>query len=93
MENVAIAGETSEREVVGQKRKRVQKTCEQCGTRPSFNTPGLKGGRFCKDHKLTGMVDVKNKRCEHTGCGSITPSFNTPGLKQGKFCFDRETVL
>ena len=92
MENVAIIGETSEREVVGQKRKRVQKqkTCEQCGTRPNFNTPGLKGGRFCTKHKLTGMVNVRNKRCEHAGCGSSSRTFNTPGSKQGRFCKDHK---
>ena len=53
---------------------------------PCFNLPTERRGRFCKEHKLEGMVDVKNKRCEHEGCTSITPCFNLPTERRGRFC-------
>jgi hypothetical protein len=40
-------------------------TCEflGCETKyPSFNFLGEKKGRFCSNHKVTGMVNVKKKR-------------------------------
>ena len=41
------------------------KLCEAagCTKRSSFDVAGGKG-RFCVEHKLEGMMDVKSKRCE-----------------------------
>lgn len=44
-----------------------------------------KRGRFCVQHKLPGMVYVKNKRCGHAGCSKV-PSFSYEGEKEGRFC-------
>ena len=38
---------------------------ENCSVKnPTFNFPGEKKGRFCKQHKEQIMVDVKNKKCD-----------------------------
>ena len=52
---------------------------------PYFNVSGSNTGRFCSEHKEEGMVDVKNKTCEHLGCMK-RPHFNITGLKSGRFC-------
>ena len=52
---------------------------------PYFNVPGVKTGRFCSEHKEEGMVDIKNKMCEHPHCVK-RPHFNVPGSKTGRFC-------
>ena len=36
---------------------------EGCDKRPYYNTPGETSGLYCKDHKVDGMIDVKNKIC------------------------------
>ncbi len=50
-------------------------------------TFGIKGqaARFCKAHKLSNMVDVKNKVCEFESC-TTRPTFNIEGTKIGRFC-------
>ena len=48
--------------------KKVKGGCESCGIRASFNVEGELKGRFCSTHKALGMVDVKSKRCESSGC-------------------------
>jgi len=59
---------------------------EQCNKMPVFNLSGETRGRFCKRHKKTGMVNVREKkRCHYESCYS-QPSFNFPGSKQGKYC-------
>ena len=48
----------------------VNPTCEHLGCSSvsrNFDLPDGKG-RFCKIHKLEGMVDVRNARCIHDGC-------------------------
>jgi hypothetical protein len=32
-------------------------------TRPTYNYPGEKPAKYCKEHKLPGMVDVKSRKC------------------------------
>jgi hypothetical protein len=49
-----------------------------CKTRANFNNPGEKTGSYCKAHKKAGMVDVKNLKCEISGCGK-RPNFNKKG--------------
>lgn len=52
-----------------------------------FNLPGEKRGLKCVEHKLDGMVDVKNKKCAGKGGGCTTqPRFNTPGSSVAKYC-------
>jgi len=52
---------------------------------PSFNAPGEARGRFCKEHLLPGMENVKAKQCETNGC-MRQPTFNAPGETRGRFC-------
>jgi len=59
--------------------------CETCDVRACFNTPNLKWGRFCKNHKLDNMVDVKNKKCIYEGC-KILPNFNYEGETKAIYC-------
>ena len=65
--------------------------CEHdgCEKRPVFNVRGAKKGRYCADHKLPGMVDVKNPHCEHEGCEKW-PGFNVRGAKKGRYCADHK---
>ena len=62
------------------------KKCEQegCIVCPVFNFKGGKG-RFCKSHKIAGMIDVKSRYCEYDGCESIQPVYNFQG-ERGRFC-------
>jgi hypothetical protein len=41
---------------------------KRCNTRPYFNTLGEIVGLYCTKHKLDGMIDVRNKRCQFDGC-------------------------
>lgn len=41
--------------------------------------------RFCARHKLPGMMDVRNRRCEHAGC-TRQPSYGQEGQRR-QFCF------
>jgi hypothetical protein len=59
--------------------------CEICGIRASFNFAGEKSGRFCKEHSLPGMVNVKDKTCETDGC-KVQPYYNFEGKTKGRFC-------
>ena len=43
----------------------------------------------CSDHKLEGMVDVQNRRCEAEAC-SKHPSFNLPSETRGVRCSDHK---
>ena len=56
-----------------------------CSKRPVFNLHGQTKGKFCVDHKLPGMIDVKNKVCDHDGC-TKRPVFNLHGQTKGKLC-------
>uniref|UniRef100_A0A7S4DCB4 EsV-1-7 n=1 Tax=Heterosigma akashiwo TaxID=2829 RepID=A0A7S4DCB4_HETAK len=70
-----------------------KKRCKQagCGKRPSFDFKGEQGGKFCAQHKLQGMVDVKHKTCEHAGC-SKDPSFSFAGEQGGRFCAQHKVL-
>ena len=48
---------------------------KDCKTIPNYNIKGESKGIYCSLHKLDGMVDVKNKKCIHTGCEK-QPNFN-----------------
>lgn len=63
------------------------KQCEaaECNRIPSFSRPGEVRGRFCAEHRLPGMEDVKNQKCEAAGCKRV-PSFNTLDKTCGRFC-------
>jgi len=40
----------------------------ECSKQPHFNFEGEHRGRFCAQHKVEGMVDVRNKKREQAGC-------------------------
>ena len=56
--------------------------CELCNKHANYDVIGGKG-RFCATHKTIDMIDVKNKKCEYTGC-NLRPAF---GIKGGKIQF------
>jgi EsV-1-7 cysteine-rich motif len=56
-----------------------------------FNKQGETKGKYCKKHAKTGMVDVKNKKCQHSGCRKI-PYFNFEGELRGKFCSSHQEL-
>jgi hypothetical protein len=60
---------------------------EGCKVRPSFNDPGIAGGKYCVIHKTEGMEDRRHKSqiCKHEGC-KIRASFNIPGEDKPSFC-------
>jgi len=56
-----------------------------CKIRPVFNVEGKTKALYCSQHKLEGMVDVKNKTCIHEGC-KIRPTYNVEGKKKALYC-------
>jgi hypothetical protein len=50
-----------------------------------YNFSGLNKGRFCGTHRLEGMIDVFNRRCEHEKC-TTRPMYNFSSLNEGRFC-------
>lgn len=58
---------------------------ESCLKRPSFNVQGSKGGLYCRQHAVDGMVDVCNRRCPTDSCNR-RPNFNVKGSKAGAYC-------
>ena len=71
------------------KRKNKQPPCKFQGClikRSIFNYPDQKSGKYCSNHKLSGMVDVINRKCEHIDengkkCTKI-PSFGNSGERK-----------
>ena len=66
-------------------RKCVEPTCN---TEPIYNyqdeTP-----KYCSEHKLENMVDVKNKTCIHPNC-KTRPNFNEEGETNRLFCLEHK---
>jgi hypothetical protein len=59
---------------------------ENCNTQPNFNEQGQTKGKYCKTHKLPGMVDVVSRVCQFENCNT-GPSFNEQGQTKGKYCY------
>eukprot|EP00903_Cladosiphon_okamuranus_P018833 g17322.t1 len=62
-----------------------RKSCEHpsCPKQPAFSFNGS-GVRFCAKHRLSGMVNVRNRRCEGENC-TKEPYFGEKGGK-ARFC-------
>ena len=59
---------------------------EGCRKRPGYNFPGESTtGKYCSQHKLEGMVDVKHKPCQYENC-TKRPYFNYQGETHGILC-------
>ena len=58
---------------------------EECKKRPYFNIEGQTKGLYCSQHKLDGMVDIKNQTCIHEGCKK-QPNFNIKNQTKGLYC-------
>jgi len=56
-----------------------------CKIRPHYNTAGVTKALYCSNHKLEGMVDVKNKTCIHPEC-KVIPVYNTAGETKALYC-------
>jgi len=65
--------------------------CEHVGCKkhPNFNYQGQIRSRFCAEHKLENMIDIKNKQCEHIGC-KTRPNFNYQGQTNSRFCAEHK---
>lgn len=64
---------------------------EGCRKDASFNFKDDKKLLYCKSHKITGMINIKSKKCEYEGCNIINPAFNNKGEIKGKFCFSHKS--
>ena len=65
------------------------KCCQpECSKRASFNIPG-KPPEWCKDHKTSQMINVRDKKCLTPECNKI-PSFSMPG-DSPKWCGQHKT--
>jgi len=70
------------------KTTRPDRACEHqnCPKEGGFNFPGETKRRFCKQHKLKGMVSViKCRKCEHPNCKK-RPFYNYDGETIFRFC-------
>jgi hypothetical protein len=67
--------------------KRIKNICYTCGIRANFNYKDIRYGKFCKEHKEPGMVDVINKKCIEEGCPK-TPVYNFQGQITRLYCKD-----
>ena len=56
-----------------------------CKVRPIFNKEGETKALYCSQHKLEGMVDVKNKTCIHPDC-KVIPIYNKEGETKALYC-------
>jgi hypothetical protein len=54
---------------------------ENCTTTASCNFIGLQP-KYCGEHKLDGMIAIRNNRCIYEGCNTIS-NFNYKGEKYG----------
>ena len=63
-----------------------------CTKRSNFDVEGSIRGKYCKNHKEPGMIDVNNKRCRFTGC-KFHPAFNFEGMKPALYCLDHKEPL
>ena len=52
---------------------------------PCYNKEGESKGLYCDEHKLDGMVDVKNKKCIYDGC-KVRPAYNNDGETKALYC-------
>jgi len=59
--------------------------CETCQKRAIYNIKGETYGRFCKSHKKSDMINVKDPRCQYENCNKIS-KFNYKGQTKGLFC-------
>ena len=56
---------------------------------PLYNYKGVKGGLYCDEHKMNGMVDVKHKRCKEIDC-TKRPTYNYKSNKNGLYCVEHK---
>jgi hypothetical protein len=64
--------------------------CDTCGIKARYNIPGEQLGRFCKEHKQIGMIDVRRLLC--IKCQKKRPNFNKPGETVATHCGDCKEV-
>ncbi len=60
--------------------------CPACNKRANFGFAKTDKQLFCSKDKKDGMIDVKNKRCEHENC-TKQPIYNKEGETKAIFCF------
>jgi hypothetical protein len=56
---------------------------EDCTKQSIFNFPG-KTGAFCDEHKIEGMIDIKNRSCRHEGECTAQASYGFIGHKASR---------
>ena len=62
-------------------------TCHHvgCTKQANFGVAGSNKPEFCSQHKMDGMVNVKNKRCAHHGC-TKRANYGVAGSNRSEFC-------
>jgi hypothetical protein len=63
---------------------------EDCKKYPSFNMLGKKA-EYCFEHKIIGMIDVKNKKCKFEDC-KTQPTYNIEGEPKAEYCFKHKKL-
>lgn len=63
-------------------------TCEfnDCQNSAYYNTKGSERARFCSNHRMPGMADLRAKACEEEECNK-SALYNFDGNVNGRFCF------
>ena len=56
-----------------------------CKKQPIYNVEGETKGVYCSTHKLDGMVDIINKKCNYEGCKTM-PIYNFEGETNRLYC-------
>ena len=64
----------------------IGKKCENCNLEASYNWNGATIRKFCKTHKLVGMVNIVSKECVYDKCNKLA-IYNYRGYNGlGKYC-------
>ena len=62
------------------------KKCDEChDVQATYNFPGLKGAKYCNEHKKEGMMNVRKQYCKDNKC-TKQPKYNKKGQKVGLYC-------
>ena len=67
--------------------KLVSQLCQEgnCKVRPTYNYENEEKAKYCYDHKLENMIDIKHKICEYENC-KTRATFNFKNEKEPIFC-------
>ena len=58
---------------------------ENCKKRAYYNYETEEKPKFCSEHRLENMINMKSKKCFEQGC-KVIPSYNYKNEKEALFC-------